>query len=127
MKPGTVTHLCRYEYHRACLNIFCACPCHTTETETKIMGSTMNEVGVTFFVHDDRDAFPDDRKCLEDFQALLGAVLADPAYEDQVPDGGGYVDAYRAMMADPVARGRVAFLLIQALARVRKEPEVNGS
>lgn len=84
------------------------------------MGMTAHNVGVTFFTHDDQDAFPDDRKCLEDFQALLGAVLADPSYEDQVPDAGGYVDSYQQMMNDPVARGRVAFLLIQALARVRK-------
>lgn len=87
------------------------------------MGSTINEVGVTFFVHDDRDAFPDDQKCLDDFRALLGAVLLDPAYQDQVPDAGGVQDAYRDMMADPVARGRVAFILIQALARVRRGPE----
>lgn len=97
------------------------------ETETWTMGSTINQVGVSFYVHDDRDAFPDDQKCLEDFQALLGAVLADPSYEGQVFDGGGYVDAYTAMMDDPVARGRVAFILIQALARVRRGPEVTGS
>lgn len=87
------------------------------------MGMTAHSVGVTFFTHDDTDAFPDDRKCLEDFQGLLGAVLADPSYEDQVPDAGGYVDMYNALMADPVARGRVAFILIQALARVRRGPD----
>lgn len=84
------------------------------------MGSTQNHVGVTFYTHDDTDAFPDDRKTLEDFQALLGAVLADPAYEDLVFDGDGYVAAYRALVDDPESRGRVASTLIRALARVRR-------
>lgn len=65
-----------------------------------------------------------DEQAMEDVQAAVGALLTDPVHADLVAMEGGFVEAYRAVMKDPVARGRVAYLLIQALARVRKG---NGS
>ena len=57
-------------------------------------------------------------RAVEDIGAAVGALLADPLYEDLNVLDEGCTEAYRAM--DDVQRGRVGYLLRAALHRVDK-------
>lgn len=81
------------------------------------MGTTQYLVETYFYEHDDRDAFPDDRRAREDFTGAVAALLMDPRFDDLVIDGRDSASALKEL--DWEARVRIIQLLQGALTRVR--------
>jgi len=85
------------------------------------MGTTQHVVETYFYVHDDRDAFPDDQRAVDDFHGAVAALLADPRYEDLAISGTDPTAAVAAL--DWESRVRIIQLLTGALTRVRTVTE----